>query len=93
MRHRIKIPFSIKVRCYAAHLIDLNEYFDSFPGATLYDKINVTELSGIILNIMPNSWSKQDYVQGFPWEYFSFNKAVNVFENMETAESIYEGVV
>ena len=48
----------LKVRCYAAHLIDLNEYLTSFPGVTLDDKIDVTEFNEIILNSMPNSWTK-----------------------------------
>ena len=42
---------------------------------------------------MPNSWSKQAYVQGFYCETIYFKKSVNMFENMEIAESIYEGVV
>ena len=42
---------------------------------------------------MPNSWSKQAYVQGFYFKYILFKKAVNMFERMEIAESIYKGVV
>ena len=56
---------SLKVRCYAEPLIDLNEYLSSFPGATLADKMDVTELNEIILNSMPTSWSKKAYIQGF----------------------------
>ena len=41
---------------------------------------------------MPDSWCKQSYVQGFDYESITFNKAVNMFELMETAESVYEGV-
>ena len=55
-------PRSLTVRRYAARLIDLNEYLASFPGATLNDKIDVTKLNKILLNSMPNSWSKQAYV-------------------------------
>ena len=47
----------------------MNEYLDYFPGATLSDKIEVTELNEILLKIMPNSWSKQAYFQGFDCEY------------------------
>ena len=57
------------------------------------DKIGVTGLNVILLNIMPNIWSNKDYVQGFDWESFLFIKATNTFEHMEIAESIYEGVV
>ena len=42
---------------------------------------------------MPNSWSRQFYVQGFYWEYITFKNAVNMFEHMEITESIYKGVV
>ena len=89
----MKKTCSLKVKCYAARLIDMNEYLDSFPGATLDDKIDVTELNEIFLNIVPNSWSKQAYVQGFGCESISFKKAVNMFERIEIAESIYGGVV
>ena len=41
---------------------------------------------------MPNRWSKQVYVQGFDCEYISFKKAVNMFEQMDIAEYIYEDV-
>ena len=42
MRCRMKKPRSLKVRYYAARLIDLNEYLASLPGSTLADKIDVT---------------------------------------------------
>ena len=87
MRRRIKKPRALTVRHYVARLIDLNEYLEYFPGATLNDNIGVTKLNGILLNIMPNSWSIQDYAQGFDCE------SINMFERMEIAESIYEGVV
>ena len=62
-------PRGLKVRLYVAHLLDLNDYLDSLPGSTLFDKIGVTKLNEILLNIMPNSWSKQVYAQGFDREY------------------------
>ena len=75
-------PRGLKVRLYVAFLIGLNKYLDSFPGATLYDKIGVTELNEILLNSMPNSWYNQAYVQGFDCGYISFKKAVNMFDKM-----------
>ena len=56
------------MRLYAANLIDLNEYLASFPGDTTADNIGVTEQNEIIFNSMPNSWSKQEYVQSFDCE-------------------------
>ena len=58
MRRGIKKIRSLKVRRFAARLIDMNEYLDSFAGATLADKIYVTEL----IVSMPNSWSKHAQV-------------------------------
>ena len=65
---------SLKVRCYAARLIDLLEYLAYFPGATLSDKMDVTKLKEIIFNSMRNSWSKQDYVQVFYYESIFLRK-------------------
>ena len=42
---------------------------------------------------MPTIWSKQAYVQGFYCESITFKNYVNMFERMEIAEYIYEGVV
>ena len=42
---------------------------------------------------MPNSWSKHAYVKGVDCESITFNKSVNIFERMEIAAYIYEGVV
>ena len=57
------------------------------------DKIDVNKLNEILLNSMPNSWSKQAYMQGFYCESIGFKKAVNLFARMEIADFIYEGVV
>ena len=88
----MKKPRGLKVRRYAECLIDLNGYLASFPGATFSEKIGATELDKNLSNSMPNSWSKQAYVQGFDCEYISFKKAVNMFEQMDIAEYIYEDV-
>ena len=45
MRCQMKKTRNLTVRRYAAHLIDLNDYLASFPGANFDDNINVTELS------------------------------------------------
>ena len=46
-----------------------------------------------MLNSIPNSWIKQEYVQGFDSEYINFNEVVNIFEHMEISESIYKSGV
>ena len=45
MRLCMKKPHILKVSRYTARLIDLNEYLASFPGATMNDKMGVTELN------------------------------------------------
>ena len=75
-------PRSLKVRRYFVHLIDLNDYLESFTGATMADKIEVTKLNDILLNSISNSWSKQEYVKGFYCEYIYFQKDGNMFERM-----------
>ena len=57
------------------------------------DKIGVTELKQILINSMPNIYSKHAYIKDFDCESITFNKAVKMFERMETSESIYEGLV
>ena len=42
---------------------------------------------------MSNIWSKKAYVKGFDCECITFKLSVNMFECIETVESIYEGVV
>ena len=93
MCHGIRNLLSLKVICYVAPLVDLNEYLDVLPGEKISDKICVTELYEILLNSMPNIWSKQAYVQGFDYEYITFKSSVSMFEHMEIVESIYEGLV
>ena len=83
----------LKVRKNAARLIYLNEYLASFPGATMYYNMGVTELNEILLKSMSKSCSKQAYIQGFDCETISFKKDVNIFEHMEITESICEGMV
>ena len=41
------------------------------------------------LNNIPNSFSNQEYVQGFSCSYITFKSSVNMFERMEISESIY----
>ena len=93
MRRGMKKLHSLNVKRYEARLIGLNKYLASFPRATLTDEISVTKLDEILLNSMPNSWSRHVYVQGFDCESVTFKKYFNMFEHMEISKSIYEGVV
>ena len=54
----------------------------SYRGGDLADRFYVNALNGIILNSMPNSWSKQAYFQGFYFKSILFKKYVNMFKHM-----------
>ena len=56
---------------YAARMIELKGYLADFPEENSSDKIGETELNEIILNIIPNGWIKQVYVQGFDYVYIT----------------------
>ena len=90
MLHGMSKPRGLKVGCYTACLVEINEYLAIFHWAKISDRICVTDLNDIILNSMPNSWSKKSYLQGFDCESINFKAAVNMFKRMEIAESIYE---
>ena len=93
MRCGMKKTRALLVRRYAVRLIDLNDYLAFYPGETLHYDIGVTELNKILLKSMSNILYRQAYVQGFYCESITFKKAVNMFDQMEIYESIYEGVV
>ena len=72
MRRGMRKPCKLKVRRYAAHMIKINEYLDVFLGAKASEKVGDTELNEILLNIIPNFWISQAYVQGFYCGYVTF---------------------
>ena len=51
MKHFMIKPHRLTIRQYVARFIDLNEYLASFPGATMSDKMGVTEFNGILLKV------------------------------------------
>ena len=59
MRRGMMKPHGLKVRCYAACMVGVNEYLDTLPGAKENGKIGEMELNKIILKSMQNVWSSQ----------------------------------
>ena len=55
----------LKVRRCAALFVDLNEYLVVFSGENISEKNCMMEINKILLNSIPNSCSKQAYVQRF----------------------------
>ena len=41
MRRRMSKPRGLKVKCYAARLIELNKYLALFPGGGRYEKLEL----------------------------------------------------
>ena len=74
---------------YSACLIEKNENLDLFPGSDMTNKICEVEFNGIIFHSMTNVWDKQ----GFYVKTVTFKKVINMFQQMDIAEKIYEGVV
>ena len=54
MRHVMRNMRKLKVKCYAAHTINLIEYLAAFSGEKASETIGEIELSEISLNSMPN---------------------------------------
>ena len=54
-----------KVRCYSAHLIDINDYLAVFPGETANEKYCEMELNEILLNSISNILISQACMHGF----------------------------
>ena len=82
MLHGMRKPGGLKLRWYAAHLIYLNDYLSVFSGEKTSGFFCEMELNEILLNIMPNNWIKQAYVQGFYCESITFKSDVKIFERM-----------
>ena len=72
----------LKIIHYVARLVDLKEHLDVFPGAKISENIYAAELDEHLLNSMPNSLSKQAYLQGFYFESITLKAAVNMFKLM-----------
>ena len=71
MRPGTRNLHELKVRRYTDCMIEINEYFPALPVVKESDKIGETELNKIILNSIPNVWSKKACVQGFDCEYIT----------------------
>ena len=72
----------LKMGCYTAFMVNLNEYLTVLPVGNENYKISDMELNEIILNSMTNGRSKQSCVKGFNCKTITFNKYVNMFEYM-----------
>ena len=74
-------------------LIELSKYLYSLPGAKMSEKIGVIDIDEILLISLPKSLSKQEFVQGFDYEYTTLENSVDMFEHIDISESSCEGLV
>ena len=65
-------PQKIKLRCYADHMVDLNEYLSALTGTKANEKIGETELNKIFFINMNDGWINKACVQGFACEKITF---------------------
>ena len=78
MRRIMTNPCELKVRCYAAYIVDLNEYLSILTGGKAGEKFGEFELNEIILNSITDGWSKQEYSKGFDFETIKLKKIKHV---------------
>ena len=90
--HIMRKSHTFKIRCYAEHMVELNEYLDIFTGSDIDNKICEGEPNEILMNNTPNGWDNQDFMQGFDSETATYNKSINVFECMDISDYICEGI-
>ena len=83
----------MKVRRYAAYLINLNDYLDDLKVSKASDKIGETELNEILLKMMQSVWIKQEYMQSFYCENITKNMLIGLNACKLRTKLFYEGVV
>ena len=88
----MKNPRSLKFIRYTACMNDINESFSVLTGSMEVNKDYEMRINKILLNSMPNRWSRQLFVQVFDCETIT-KKSANNIERMEISESMLEGVV
>ena len=91
MRRAIQKNWDILLNRFSERLTEMNNYLPQFPVSSAAKKMYPEELNEIILHVVPNSWAKKAYIQGWYFEGRSYKETWNIFEHMETAEAIYEG--
>ena len=82
----------LKVRCYAARLIELKKYLALLPGEKISEICFVMELNDFFLKYAQHL-DQEGIHGGFYFESIIFKEAVNMFELIEIAKFTYEGVV
>ena len=72
----------LEARCYAACMIEINQYLTIFLGYNQNNKIGDMELNEILLHIISNVWGNQEFLQGFDFVAVYFKKSIDLFEIM-----------
>ena len=90
MCHGIRKPRRLKVRRYAAPLVEHNEYVDSFLGSYAGKNIYEVESNDILLHRTTVGWDMQYFLQCFDFKVVPFKKEKYIFDCMDILESNYK---
>ena len=82
MSRAIQEPQGLLIKIFYARLTELINYLPIFPVSSAADKMDPEELNKIILHVVPNSWAKQAYIQGWDFEGRSYKDTCDMFERM-----------
>ena len=63
-------------------MTDINKYLAIFTDYISIRKIGDTESNNLLLQIMPNGWSRQEHVKIFYFEIIYFKQESNMFERI-----------
>ena len=64
-----------------------------FPWSKASNKIGDTELDENISHSTTDGWIRLEYVQGFYFEVVTFKQSIKMFEKIEIADNIFEGIL
>ena len=89
MRRQLRKPLEMTVRQFVTAIQDLNQDFKYFPDAKDDPSLPEDELADIIEGGCPNSWQREELIQGFDVTEHSITELMEFFERLETAERLY----
>ena len=68
----------LNIQNYAEWLYNMKKRLSLLPGGEKSKKTGKDEINNTILNIPPNIWDKQAYLQGFNFNADTYQMATNI---------------
>ena len=84
-------PRDIIFKIFTARLTEINNFLPIFPVLDATKNIPPKEINEILIYALPNSWSKQAYLQGWDFKMKTFRETCAIFDLMEISEQVYKG--